>query len=136
MTWAHLEAEGELKRIKDGKLFVVGANALFEDNLPVQKEIAAAVKEAGGKYPAEQMTEGWIAGMVIEAAIRGAKQPVTAETLRASMENLKVDTKGLRGVPMVWTKDNHFRTQQAYRVYHWDGSKIVILQDWKVYDVQ
>src|SRR4029079_8963438 len=31
IAWAHLEAEGELKRIKDPKLFVIGANALFDD---------------------------------------------------------------------------------------------------------
>ena len=138
VTWAHLEAEGELKRIKDGKLYVIGANALFEDDLPIQKEIAEAVKKAGSKYPPEQMAEGWIAGMVIEAALRGAKQPVTAETLRASMENLKVDTKGLRGGPIEWTKDNHFRTKQFYRVYKWDPAtnKIVRAKDWFSYDVK
>ncbi len=26
------------------------------------------------------------------------------------MNDLKVDTKGLRGGPIEWTKDNHFRT--------------------------
>jgi branched-chain amino acid transport system substrate-binding protein len=138
ITWAHLEAEGELKRIKDPKFYVIGANAMFEDDLPIQKEIAEAAKKAGSKYPPEQMAEGWIAGMVIEAAIRGAKQPVTAETLRQSMENLKVDTKGLRGGPIEWTKDNHFRTQQFYRVYKWDPatSKIVRAKDWFSYDVK
>lgn len=136
VTWAHLEAEGELKRIKDNKLFVVGANALFEDNLPVQKEIAAAVKEAGGKYPAEQMTEGWIAGMVIEAAIKGAGKDANAAKIQASMQNLKVDLKGLRGGPIEWTKDNHFRTKQFYRVYRWDGSKIALVKDWFAYDVK
>ncbi|MGN6460276.1 MAG: ABC transporter substrate-binding protein [Pseudolabrys sp.] len=136
VTWAHLEAEGELKRIKDNKLFVVGANALFEDNLPVQKEIAAAVKEADGKYPAEQMTEGWIAGMVIEAAIKGAGKDATAAKIQASMQNLKVDLKGLRGGPIEWTKDNHFRTKQFYRVYRWDGSKIALVKDWFAYDVK
>jgi ABC-type branched-subunit amino acid transport system substrate-binding protein len=138
ITWAHLEAEGELKRIKDGKFYVIGANALFEDDLPIQKEIAEAVKKAGSKYPPEQMTEGWIAGMVIEAALRGAKQPVTAATLRDSMENLKVDTKGLRGGPIEWTKDNHFRTKQFYRVYKWDPAtnKIVRAKDWFSYDVK
>jgi branched-chain amino acid transport system substrate-binding protein len=138
VTWAHLEAEGELKRIKDGKLYVIGANAMFEDDLPIQKEIAEAVKKAGSKYPPEQMAEGWIAGMVIEAALRGAKQPVTAATLRDSMENLKVDTKGLRGGPIEWTKDNHFRTKQFYRVYKWDPatSKIVRAKDWFSYDVK
>ncbi len=39
------------------------------------------------------------------------------------MQNLKVDLKGLRGGPIEWTKDNHFRTQQYYRVYRWDGGQ-------------
>jgi branched-chain amino acid transport system substrate-binding protein len=136
VTWAHLEAEGELKRIKDNKLFVIGANALFDDNLPVQKEIAEAAKQAGTKYPPEQMTEGWIAGMVIEAALKGAGWPATAAKVQASMANLKVDLKGLRGGPIEWTKDNHFRTRQYYRVYRWDGAKITVVKDWFGYDVK
>jgi ABC-type branched-subunit amino acid transport system substrate-binding protein len=136
--WAHLEAEGELKRLKDPRFYAIGANAMFDEGLPIQKEIAEAAKKAGSKYPPEQMAEGWIAGMVIEAALRGAKQPVTAETLRASMENLKVDTKGLRGGPIEWTKDNHFRTKQFYRVYKWDPaqSKIAIAKNWFGFDVK
>ena len=136
IAWAHLEAEGELKRIKDDKLFVVGANALFQENLPIQKTIAEAVKKAGGKYPPEQMTEGWIAGMVIEAALKGAGWPATPAKIQASMQNLKVDLKGLRGGPMEWTKENHFRTKQYYRVYRWDGSKIALVKNWFAYDVK
>lgn len=136
VTWSHLEAEGELKRIKDGKLFVLGANALFDDNLPVQKEIIQAAKQAGAKYPPEQMTEGWVAGMVIEAALKGAGWPATPAKVQASMANLKVDLKGLRGGPIEWTKDNHFRTKQYYRVYRWDGSKIAVVKDWFSYDVK
>ncbi len=36
------------------------------------------------------------------------------------MNSLKVDAQGLRGGPIEWTKTNHFRTQQYYRVWHWD----------------
>jgi branched-chain amino acid transport system substrate-binding protein len=136
ITWAHIEAEDELKRIKDEKLFVLGANALFEDALPIQKEIAEAVKQAGGKYPADQMAEGWIAGMVVEAALKGAGPAATPAKVQASMENLKVDLKGLRGGPIEWTKDNHFRTRQYYRVYCWDGAKIALVKDWFAYDVK
>jgi ABC-type branched-subunit amino acid transport system substrate-binding protein len=136
IAWSHLEAEGELKRIKDDKLFVVGANALFQENLPIQKTIAEAAQKAGGKYPPEQMTEGWIAGMVIEAALKGAGWPATPAKIQASMQNLKVDLKGLRGGPMEWTKDNHFRTKQYYRVYKWDGSKIALVKNWYPYDVK
>jgi branched-chain amino acid transport system substrate-binding protein len=136
IAWSHLEAEGELKRIKDDKLFVVGANALFQENLPIQKTIAEAAQKAGGKYPPEQMTEGWIAGMVIEAALKGAGWPATPAKIQASMQNLKVDLKGLRGGPMEWTKDNHFRTKQYYRVYKWDSSKIALVKNWYSYDVK
>jgi len=136
IAWSHLEAEGELKRIKDSRLYVVGANALFEDKLPIQQEIADAARKAGGKYPPEQMTEGWIAGMVIEAALKGAGWPATPAKIQASMQNLKVDLKGLRGGPIEWTKDNHFRTKQYYRVYKWDGSKVALVKNWYPYDVK
>ena len=33
ITWAHIEAEAELARIKDPKFYVIGANSLFQDNL-------------------------------------------------------------------------------------------------------
>ena len=39
ITWAHIEAEAELARIKDARLYVIGANSLFQDNLPIHKEI-------------------------------------------------------------------------------------------------
>jgi ABC-type branched-subunit amino acid transport system substrate-binding protein len=138
IAWSHLEAEGELARLKDDKLFVIGANALFQDNLPVQKEIVDAAKAANAKYPPQQMTEGWLAGMVIEAALKAAGWPADAAKIQKAMEGLKVDTKGLRGGPIEWTKDNHFRTRQYYRVYRWDSGKstIVQAQDWKVYEVK
>src|SRR6185503_19066316 len=72
IAWGHLEAEAELVRLKDGKFYVVNSNALFEDGLPIQKEIDAAAKQAGSKYPGQTMTEGWIGGMAIEAALKAA----------------------------------------------------------------
>jgi hypothetical protein len=138
ITWAHLEAEGELVRLKDAKLNVIGANSLYQENLPIHQEIRAAVKKANISYPAEQMSEGWIAGMVIEAAMKGAGWPADAAKVQASMQNLKVDLKGLRGGPIEWTKDNHFRTRQYYRVYRWDAAKtgIAVVKDWYAFDVK
>lgn len=136
VTWGHLEAENELKRLRDSKLYTVNSNAMFQEGLPIQKEIEDAAKTANSKYPADTMTEGWIAGMVIETALKDAGWPATPAKIQAAMENLKVDTKGLRGGPIVWTKDNHFRTHLYYRVYHWDGSKIAQVQDWKAYEVK
>jgi len=138
IAWSHIEAEGELARLKDGKFFVIGANALFQDQLPIHKEIADAVKQADIKYPPQQMTEGWIAGMVIEAALKATGWPATTEKLAAAMANLKVDTKGLRGGPIEWTKDNHFRTRQYYRVYKWDAGQgsIARVKDWTAFEVK
>ena len=42
LTIAHLEAEGELPRVKDPKFYVMGANAFFADGLPIHKEIIEA----------------------------------------------------------------------------------------------
>jgi ABC-type branched-subunit amino acid transport system substrate-binding protein len=138
IAWAHIEAEGELARLKDGKFYVIGANALFQDELPIHKEIAEATKQAGVPYPPQQMAEGWIAGMVIEAALRATGWPASTDKLAAAMSNLKVDTKGLRGGPIEWTRDNHFRTRQYYRVYAWDGASNAILRvrDWTAFDVK
>ena len=138
VAWAHIEAEGELARLKDGAFYVVGANALFQDRLPIHQQIAEAAKTAKLTYPIEQLTEGWIAGMVVEAALKATGWPATPEKLAAAMSTLKVDTKGLRGGPIEWTKDNHFRTQQYYRVYRWDSGKGAIQQvkDWTAFDVK
>ena len=54
------------------------------------------------------------------------------------MNGVKVDLKGLRGGPLEWTADNHFRTTQYYRVWHWDPAKqaIVQIQDWQAIPVK
>jgi ABC-type branched-subunit amino acid transport system substrate-binding protein len=138
IAWSHIEAESELARVKDPKLYVIGANSLFKDNLPVHKEIADEVRKGSVQYPAEQMTEGWIGGLVLEAALKAAGWPADASKLRAALESVKVDTKGLRGGPIEWSKDNHFRARQHYRVYRWDETKAAIVQakDWMPYDVR
>ena len=138
IAWAHIEAEGELARLKDGSFYVIGANALFQDQLPIHQEIATAAKSAKLTYPVEQLTEGWIAGMVVEAALKATGWPATPEKLAAAMSTLTVDTKGLRGGPIEWTKDNHFRTRQYYRVYRWDSGKGAIqrVKDWTAFDVK
>ena len=70
--------------------------------------------------------------MVLEAVLKSAGWPADAAKVRAAMENVKVDTKGLRGGPIEWTKDNHFRTRQYYRVYRWDppSRRSCVAKDW------
>ena len=138
VTWAHLNAENELARIRDSEFYVIGTNAFFQDNLPVHAEIRAVAHRANLGYPVTYLTEGFIAGMVIEAAMKNTPWPPTPQKVLAAMNNLKVDMKGLRGGPLEWTKDNHFRTRQYYRVWHWDAAKSAVLrvQDWQAIDVK
>jgi ABC-type branched-subunit amino acid transport system substrate-binding protein len=138
LTWAHLNAEDELARIKDGEFYVIGTNALFQDDLPIHAEIRAVTHRANLKYPVTYLTEGFIAGLVIEATLRNTPWPPTPQKVLASMNKLKVDLKGMRGGPLEWTKDNHFRTRQYYRVWRWDASKgaVVRVQDWQAIDVK
>lgn len=132
------EAESELSRLKDPKLFVFGANAFFASSLPVHKEIVDIAKASNSAYPANQWTEGWIAGQTIEAALKAAGWPATPDKVNAAMESLKVDSKGFRGGLIEWTKDNHFRTKQFYRVHRWSTEKnaIDVAADWYSYDVK
>jgi branched-chain amino acid transport system substrate-binding protein len=138
ITWAHLNAEEELARIKDATLYVVGTNALFQDNLPIHAEIRATTQRANLKYPATYLAEGFIAGLVAESVLKATAWPPTPTKVLAAMSNLKVDLKGLRGGPLEWTAENHFRTTQYYRVWHWDPAKqaIIQIQDWQAIPVK
>lgn len=138
LTWAHLNAEDELARIKDNEFYVIGTNAFFQDNLPIHAEIRAVTHRANLKYPVTYLTEGFIAGMVIEATLKNTPWPPTPQKVLAAMNNLKVDMKGLRGGPLEWTKDNHFRTRQYYRVWHWDSARNAVtrVQDWQAIEVK
>jgi ABC-type branched-subunit amino acid transport system substrate-binding protein len=138
ITWAHLNAEEELARLKDGEFYVIGTNAFFEDNLPIHAEIRAVTHKANLGSPVTYLTEGFIAGMVVEQILKNTAWPPTPHKVQAAMSNLKVDLKGLRGGPLEWTKDNHFRTRQSYRVWRWDPAKnaVVRVQDWQAIDVK
>jgi ABC-type branched-subunit amino acid transport system substrate-binding protein len=133
LTFAHLNSEEELARIQDGGFYVFGTNAYLEDNLPVHAEIRAIAARGNLKYPVSYMSEGFISGLVLEAVLRKTGWPPTREKVLAAMNDLKVDTRGLRGGPIEWTKNNHFRTTQYYRVWRWDpaAKRVVRVQDWK-----
>lgn len=131
-------AEDELARVKDEGFHGLAANAMFLEDLPVHRQMRDAARGANLTYPITQMAEGWVAGMVIEQTLKNVAWPPTHEKVLAAMEALKVDTKGLRGGPIEWTKTNHFRTKQYYRVYRWDTKKQAVLrmQDWVTVDVK
>ena len=138
ITWAHLNAEEELTRVKDGGFYVIGTNAFLEDNLPVHAEMRAIAHRANLPHPVSYLTEGFVAGFVLETVLRNTPWPPTPQKALAAMNSLKVDLKGLRGGPLEWTKTNHFRTRQYYRVWRWDpaANRVARVQDWQAIDVK
>ncbi len=138
IAWSHIEAEGELARLKDGQFYVIVPTHCSRTTFQSTRRSGRRPSKPACRYPPEQMAEGWIAGMVIEAALKAAGWPATPQKVADAMSNLKVDTKGLRGGPIEWTKDNHFRTRQYYRIYRWDPAKgaIARVKDWVAFDVK
>jgi ABC-type branched-subunit amino acid transport system substrate-binding protein len=132
LSYGHINAEEELARVKDDGFFVLGANALFQDDLPIHKEIRAAAKAGGAKFPATYMAEGWIAAMALEQVLSKVSWPPSRDKVIAAMNDIEIDLKGLRGGPLTWTADNHFRTAMYHRVYRWDSAKgsVVRVKDW------
>lgn len=138
LSYGHIMSEDELARIKDDGFYVFGTNALFSDNTQMHRKIKEASKRAKGIFPYTRLTEGWIAAMVLEDILGRTSWPPTPDKVRAAMGGLSVDTRGLKGGPIVWTTDNHYRTVTHYRVYRWDSGKngIVIVKDWTPFKVQ
>jgi branched-chain amino acid transport system substrate-binding protein len=138
MAYGHIQAEDELARIADPGLNVFMANSMFLEGGPVFQDIRDAA--AAGKYsfPATYGTEGWLSGLVLEQILTKTGWPASGEKVVAAMEQLNLDTKGIRGGPLVWNKENHLRTKQYYRWYHYDPAKKAVarLRDWLEVDVK
>jgi ABC-type branched-subunit amino acid transport system substrate-binding protein len=138
LAWAHIQAEEELERLKDDNFYVFGTNALFVDDSAMHKRIKEAAAKEKTIYPYKKLTEGWIAAMVLEEILKRTPWPASSEKVREAMNDLKVDVAGLRGGPLVWTKENHFRTVNYYRVYKWDSAsnRIKIIKNWTAVEIK
>ncbi len=138
LCWAHIQAEDELERLKDDGLYVYGTNAFFADNSETHKKIKTSAEKAKSIYPYTQLTEGWIIAMTLESILKNTSWPATPDKIRNAMSKITVDTKGLKGGPLIWTEQNHFRTITYHRVYKWDSKKkgIVLVKDWTPSEVK
>jgi len=137
LAYGHIQAEDELKRIADPGLEVLTANAMFRDDVPVQKEIREVAAAGKYTYPATYATEGWISGRILEQVLTKTGWPASADKVAAAMSTLNLDTQGLRGGPLVWTATNHFRTVQYYRFYRYDPATkgVARVRDWLAVNV-
>ncbi|MBW2030318.1 MAG: ABC transporter substrate-binding protein [Deltaproteobacteria bacterium] len=138
LCYGHVPAESELARLKDDGFYVFGTNALFSDDSEMHRKIMEASSREKTIYPYHKLTEGWIASMVLEAVLRGTTWPASPKKVQGAMNDINVDMAGLKGGPIVWTVENHYRTMTYYRAYRWDSAKngIVTVKDWSGVEVK
>ena len=122
LLYGHQQTQDELARLKADNLYAFGGNTLFMENLPIHAEITNLVK-GQTTHPAHYMAEGWVSATVLEAALKKCGWPCPKDKLATAMASVSVDTKGLRGGPIEWTTDNHYRKNTFYKVYRWDPAK-------------
>src|SRR6267142_935246 len=125
LLYGHQQTQDELARLKAGNLYAFGGNTLFMENLPIHTEIAKLVT-GQTTHPAHYMAEGWVSAMVLEAGLKKCGWPCPKDKLATALAGVSVDTRGLRGGPIEWTTDNHYRKSTYYKVYRWDPSKNAI----------
>ena len=70
ITWAHIEAEGELARSRTASSTSSAPTRCSRTTSPIHKLIIEEAKKGNVRYPAEQLTEGWIGGLVLEAVLK------------------------------------------------------------------
>jgi len=122
LLYGHQQTQDELARLKAGNLYAFGGNTLFMENLPIHAEITNLVK-GQTTHPAHYMAEGWVSAMVLEAGLKKCGWPCPKDKLATALASVNVDTRGLRGGPIEWTADNHYRKSTYYKVYRWDPAK-------------
>jgi ABC-type branched-subunit amino acid transport system substrate-binding protein len=126
LLYAHPPAQADLGRLRAPNLLAFGGNALFTENLPIHQQIQEAVKGQTA-HPADYMAEGWISAMVLDQSLRKCGWPCGKDKLAQALTAVSVDTKGLRGGPIDWSADNHYRRNTYYKVYRWDAVKGAIV---------
>jgi len=122
LLYGHQQTQDELARLKAGNLYAFGGNTLFMENLPIHGEITNLVR-GQTTHPAHYMAEGWVSAMVLEAGLKKCGWPCPKDKLATALASVSVDTRGLRGGPIEWTADNHYRKSTYYKVYRWDPAK-------------
>jgi len=137
LLYAHNQTQDELARLKAPNLHAFGGNSLFMENLPIHAEVTGLVK-GQTTHPAHYMSEGWVSAMVLEQALRKCGWPCTRDKAAQALASVSVDTKGIRGGPIEWTAENHYRKTTYYKVYRWDPAKngIAAIGGWTKIDVK
>ena len=134
MLYALQPLEAAFARLNRDNLYALSGTALLGEDLPEIKEIkAVAAKYGVGRID----LEGWVAGVAVHEALKACGWPCSREKLQSAMNGISFNVKGVKHGPIQWSRDNHFRVEQWYKVYRWDPAKArpVTAKDWTLVDV-
>ncbi|MFQ5830463.1 MAG: ABC transporter substrate-binding protein [Candidatus Methylomirabilia bacterium] len=134
--YAFQPLEATYGRLNTENLYALSGTALLAEGLPELKAIKAVAADAGVSRRID--LEGWVAAVAVHEALKACGWPCSREKLRGAMSGISFTVKGVKGGPIRWTRDNHFRTEQWYKVYRWDstGRRPVVVKDWSKVDVE
>lgn len=135
LLYAFQPLEATFARLNRENLYALSGAALLSEGLPELKAIQEVAAKAG---VARIDVEGWIAGVAVHEALRACGWPCPQGKLQAAMNGVSISVPGVKGGPIRWTRDNHFRTEQWYKVYRWDAGRArpVVAKDWTKVDVE
>jgi hypothetical protein len=111
----------------------LSGQCVVQDDLPIRRNPRRSPGQT--RYPNSYLAEGFIAGLVVEAAL---KIPPAAQAGAGSGRHEQPESR-FEGASRrsEWTQDNHFRTKQYYRVWRWmRQTTIVRVQDWQAIEVK
>jgi branched-chain amino acid transport system substrate-binding protein len=89
---------------------------------PQVTALADAAKAAGIKEWIQVHSGGWTLGMLVEDVVKRCATPCTSEKFQQALDNTKLDTGGLTGGPIQFTKDDHYGPT-TYMLVHYDRAK-------------
>lgn len=127
--------EAAYARLNKENLYAMSGTALLADGLPELKEIQTVAAKHG---VSRIDLEGWVAAVAVHEALKACGWPCSPEKLQSAMNGISFTVKGVKGGPIRWSRDNHFRTEQWYKVYRWDSAqgRPVTAKDWTKVDVE
>lgn len=134
VVWGFQPFESTLGRLKKENLFGLVGTSLLAGGGP---EIDAVQAEAKKRGVSRIDLEGWVAAAAVVESLRACGWPCERKKLTDAMSSVSFSVPGVKGGPIRWTKDNHFRTDQFYRIYRWDAGKgaPLLVKDWTKVDV-
>lgn len=129
--------QAALERMKDPSVYSVEWTAPFSEQAALHKDIEASADKYGASGEPADLTNGWVLGMMLEAAITQCGEDCSREGLIEAIDDgVALDSDELKEVwgptPPEWNAETHTTVSKDYVLVHYDADakEIVRTTDW------